>query len=321
MKIVSISSIGQYFESEFDYFICTASFEDRCLSVAKNIDLKKFKNSFLFVNLDQISSFEEKYHQLKRILSEKSNNFIQIDQDSNQPIENISNIFKEFDIINSISNKSFVVDVTTFTHETLLILYRVLKAKGVPSRNITYLYNNANNYSINENDADKKWLSVGNKEIRSVLGYSGFMSPLKKNALIVLVGFEPERTRKLIETYEPSMVSLGVGIDHCTDDESSIELNRKRHRQLVEELENAEIFEFSVNNPESAKLILKEQYNKFYADYNIVVAPMNNKVSTLGVASFACENPEIQLCYIPALYYNSEGYSSPGSKCLIFQMI
>ncbi len=51
---------------------------------------------------------------------------------------------------------------------------------------------------------------------------------------------------------------------------------------------------------------LKHECERF-KDYNIVIAPMNKKISTIGAALLPLENTDIQLCYVPARYYNTEG--------------
>lgn len=55
-----------------------------------------------------------------------------------------------------------------------------------------------------------------------------------------------------------------------------------------------------------------------HANMNLVVAPMNSKISTLGAALAARVNPDIQLCYAPAVTYNFENYSKPCDCAISF---
>jgi len=318
MNNVDINKLKETINFNIDYFFCCASFEERCLSVAKNLDVTKIRNSFLCYNEDQVDTFKGHEKKLSEFLS-NTNNLQTVKLNSNKPITIAEAFLEVLNPINSVETEIFVVDITTFTHEALLILFRLLIAKKIPRTNIYFLYNNASDYSINETENSEKWLTVGIKELRSVIGYSGFMSPLKKNLLMVLVGFEPERTKKLIDNYEPHVIALGVGNDYCADIASAVEINKQKHRELVNQYPNAHTFEFSVLNPNAVKDALKNETEKF-SDYNIVIAPMNNKISTIGAALLALENTELQLCYVPARYYNIDGYSTPGSKCYIFSV-
>ena len=186
-------------------------------------------------------------------------------------------------------------------------------------KNVLYAYANAADYSTNEKDINKKWLSKGIGEIRNIIGYSGFMNPLKKNHLIILVGIELERTKSLIDKIEPNTLSLGVSYDHCSNAPAAIELNTKKHEELCNKYYGSESFEFTVLDPKPVKEILATIAAK-HTDSNIIIAAMNNKISTIGVGSFANENPEVQISYATALQYNIEGYTDPGDKCYLFSL-
>jgi len=318
MRKIELKELRQNIDFDIDYFFCCASFEERCFSIAQYLDVTRIKNSIVCYNEDQVNSFKGHELKLQEILK-ASQNLITIRLNSDKPLSTAEALLKELTAIEKIETKRIVVDITTFTHEALLILFRLLSSKKIPSSNITFLYNNASDYAVNEIENSEKWLTVGVKEIRSVIGYSGFMSPLKKNLLIVLVGFEPERTKKLIDNYEPHAISLGVGNDYCADISSAIETNKQKHRELVQQYPNTFTFEFSVLEPSEAAEALKKEIKKF-PNYNIIIAPMNNKISTIGAALLALDNTELQLCYVPARYYNTDGYSTPGSKCYIFEI-
>lgn len=318
MKTIDLPDLNAEIAFNIDYFFCSVSFEERCWSIAQNIRSEKIKNSVICCNIDQEHTFRGHRDILSKVL--ENTTITNLDLKSDSPIETADTFIKFFSEVKNVQTAIFAIDITTFTHEALLILLRVIQSKQIPEQHVYYLYNNASDYSIKELDPHDKWLSIGIKEIRSVIGFSGFMSPLKKNMLIVLVGFEPERTTKLIECYEPHRIVFGVGGDHCSDASSAIELNRVRHRELVEEYPNASSFEFSLLSPEATYEALLS-ISKEFSDYNVIIAPMNNKISTLGAALYALDHKHVQLCYVPAMYYNTEGYSLPGTKCFFFQLV
>lgn len=47
------------------------------------------------------------------------------------------------------------------------------------------------------------------RKIRSVIGYSGLHSPSKKVLLVILNGFEEERTEHIIDCFEPEKILFG----------------------------------------------------------------------------------------------------------------
>jgi hypothetical protein len=144
------------------------------------------------------------------------------------------------------------------------------------------------------------------------------MHPSRKSHLIVLVGFEDERAGKLIEMYEPAVLSLGVGsVDPVSERLSFV--NETYYGNLMATHYGAKKFEFSPTDASSVRDVILEQAQRF-GDYNVVVAPMNTKISTLGAALAAIKNPDIQICYSRAASYNVENYSEPADDCRLFSL-
>ena len=68
-------------------------------------------------------------------------------------------------------------------------------------------------------------------------------------------------------------------------------------------------FEFSCKTPDETKDKVNDIISSIKNEYNIVIASLNNKISTIGVAFSAIENPEVQICYPTVNQYNIENYS------------
>lgn len=68
-------------------------------------------------------------------------------------------------------------------------------------------------------------------------------------------------------------------------------------------------FTFSCQDILETKQIILSIFQKYKDEYNIIIAPLNNKISTLGVAFAGLEQEEIQICYASANHYNIENYS------------
>ncbi|WP_354201486.1 hypothetical protein [Bradyrhizobium sp. JR4.1] len=214
--------------------------------------------------------------------------------------------------------KTVVIDSTTFTHEGLLILLRLLASCLREGDAIHIAYTPAADYALGSNAADK-WLSRGLREIRSVLGFPGLMVPARDLHLIVLVGFEVERARMLIDSCEPDIVSLGSGRDATDSGKAHLPRNTESLRSLSVLYPNFLKFEFSSVDPIETEQALSRQVGLFPGK-NTIIAPMNTKLSTIGAAVLAMKQREVQLCYAPAMTYNTPAYSSPCDFCYVTRL-
>ena len=120
MKTINISEIESYV-SECSAFICCASFESRCICISEKVSSKVkeavvFKNSSIDIpetnlNLNKMRSFfgNESVHEIPFDAPEC------VADEMAKVIEMLAT--KKFDLL---------IDTTTFTHETLLILLRII---------------------------------------------------------------------------------------------------------------------------------------------------------------------------------------------------
>lgn len=132
------------------------------------------------------------------------------------------------------------------------------------------------------------------------------------------MGFEVERASSLINAYEPSKITVGYARKSDSILDEHYEFNKQKFDELLSEFPFAESFEFSCVNVSDCEKDILSQVNK-HNGYNVIISPMNNKISTVACALSAFENEEIQLAIaIPALY-NFE-YSIPGDCCHILEM-
>lgn len=233
----------------------------------------------------------------------------------NNPLQTVDNLLPILESYGSEPKLNVVIDITTFTRESLLIVLRLLAYFLHGESKLSLVYNTALDYSIGLNLPDK-WLSKGINVVRSVLGYPGFSSPINKLHLIVMSGFKDERTAKLIEKYEASIVSIGVG-DEASTHPTFHDGNFTYFQRVCSNLQVVDEFTFSLKDPFATKVELQQQIAK-YPDHNVTIAPMNNKISTVGAALVGIADPDIQLCYAQANYYNFDAYSTPGHHFYLF---
>lgn len=305
--------------NKYDVFICSSSFEERC-KVIPSIVQNKIKHVFICHYDNNYQIVLENYNQIERLFKFST----KVAFEKNRPLLNIDNLIGKLgdSTVSLKQNKNILVDITTLTREMIFILIYFFKnVNPINKNNVTFVYNPAIEYSTDKKNISEKWLSKGVKDIRTVLGYSGMFLPDRKLALILLVGFEQERAKKLIDYFEPSVVFLGhASIDGAITPELQ-EINKKIYEDLKCLLSiTIEQFEFSCITPGETKEKIDGLICSLKKEYNIVIASLNNKISSIGVAFSALENPEVQICYPIVNQYNIENYSLSKDEIYIIDI-
>jgi hypothetical protein len=298
-----------------DLYIFSSGFEKRATKLGLKLNRPSVKHSFGF-------HMEETYRISSVHLQEIKDNLPQtkiIKYPKNRPLA----IFdKFFNTINQFINDNFrgeklkiVIDVTVFTREVLLILLKVMFSNDFREKmTIKLVYTPLLSYG---NDGQDLWLTKGIREIRSIVGYSGIFSPVKELLLILLVGFEEERAENIIATFEPKKLILGKPTKKDSVTEYLNDISSSKFSLIKDRFNSILLdeFEFSCLNILEAKNQIKNILSKYNDDYNIVISPLNNKISTLGVGIAAFENQEVQICYASANQYNID---APQKMCDYF---
>lgn len=310
MNKFKLSDLKEYVERA-DLYITSISFENRCKVVYDEL-LKHhlIGKSWVAFNKNEQEFFEDNFAHFQ------SNPLVEfIEFSSDNPLVSSKSLVGKFIFEENIGN--ILVDISTFTHEGLLILLKYLEIFRDYYDKVRFIYLGVEEYSYKEKEGDK-WLSKGTKTIRSVLGYPGVLNPAKKNHLIILFGFEYERTVKLIENFEFEKVSIGVGPEGSLSSRH-YELNRKLHLELINRYPSCEPFEFSLDDSTRCQQQIEEQILK-NPDYNVVITPLNNKISTIGAALVGLKNPKVQLSYVRPHEYNINAYSKASDDCYLFEL-
>lgn len=299
-----------------DLFICCSSFESRCLTIPEKLNKGDVKNIAICVSKNAPDTINTE--KLKGIFNDcKPTIILTNPEEPYDTLTQIQNYISNFLIDNN--DVSVVVDITTFTHENLLILYKILDLNLDKIKKLVLCYNDAGEYSINSNTEEDKWLSKGVGDIRNVIGYPGYLTPARKTHLVILFGFEVERTLRIIDQFEADIVSIGVGSTKQSICDRHCDINYKRFKELQENYPSLESFEFSLTNPVDTAESIKAQMKKF-PDTNVIISPMNTKLSTIGAAIVTKHDDDVQLCYIRANLYNKDGYSTPGEHIYTYQV-
>lgn len=303
-------------DKRYDMLICSASFEERCLTVASSIN----KDAIDFAIVCRYNGYAQLSEHYNSMLLETLGNIaMAVSLDKDHPLSIYDTLH---DIIIEKHPKSVLLDISTFTRETILIALMLFKQDAFKDIDVTLCYVPADRYSTSNNNevnaVSEIWLSKGVNEIRTVLGYAGSFTSLKKTLLIVLVGFEKERAEILINRFEADKLYLGYVPPQESHNETLSEINIANFNRLVSIVGDCNTVEFSCRYIDKTYSALKDIIESNKEEYNIIISPMNNKISTLAVANVAFEYPEVQVCYASTNQYNTEAYSSAADKVVLF---
>lgn len=303
---------------EFDVFVCFVSFEKRSFSLSKNIDVNKFSKVFVVRNE---KTAENKYvlESATELETRFGNKMEYIGVDFDNPLLSADNLKAKFDFLQFKEEKTkILLDISTFTHEMLLMFLCILR-EWKNKVELTSVYANTLDYSPEET-VENKWLSRGLRDVRTVLGFPGDNLPSQKTHLVLIVGYEYERAYNIINVIEPNSLSLG----YVEAEETSTEKNKdanSHYLRLIEEMTiSYDIDRFTISCRNVEKTV--KELNKIidaHKGENIVIVPLNNKVSTIAVAITVFNNPEVQICYGQPILYNEENYSTPGNEFFCYK--
>lgn len=317
-KRIAVADLSLEIGNSLDLFLCCASFESRSLSAGLSLNPAQVKFALVAKHVDYERYVVGNAHALLRHFSGASEVAL---LDTRSPIRSADAFAGCLRKVPAPCPERILVDVTTFTHETVIIVCELI-SRTFRGRDVQCVYTIAEEYDP-EQDDQSKWLSKGIAEIRSVLGFPGAVLPGRGTHLILLHGFEEERSKSLIARYEPDLLSLGAP---DTDSFTAPKHGARHHRVHEQVLRYARIsvpevveFEFCADNHFGCRDVILKQA-AIRPDLNIVAAPMNTKLSTLGVMLAARLNHAIQICYAQPNTYNVDNYSRPGDELYLFAL-
>jgi hypothetical protein len=296
-----------------DLLFVACSFEPRASTVVSQLtDAYAARVGVLYYNEEILTaklqlSARDALHKMRRTVTDHVEALVEIKGNLRNPSAQL-NSFRELfggKRIDPDSVKNITVDSTAFNRESLLILFGLLDSY-FPSAKKRVLYVSPEGYG--------DWLSTGFQQVRNVIGLGGLQNPAKRTLLAVLYGFEHHRAIKTIEEHEPSKVLLGFG-----GSPTEVEFLKRnleeldKVRKLALSQQEVQEFEFPADGIATCAARLEEVLALHLESYNLVIAPMSTKLSTLSAYLFARKHPQVQISYCVPAEYNIESYSQ-GAK-------
>lgn len=321
MHKVPLEQLGDEFKQFTGALLVGLGFDHRCLTVLSNFPRNRASEIIGVSNAGWSEQNQQNIEEFRKLAGSECS---VVGQGAKNVIEVADQMSLRLNAVLAHSEAKLLVDITSLSHELLVLLLGMLHELGGLDRT-SLIYVGAAAYSTNTAPS-AMWLSRGVKEVRSVLGFPGTMLPSRKLHLIILAGFEVERASEVILRYEPASMSIGVG----AKGQSISDSHQSRNKEFFDGItafatsqdygiDEVSQFSFSCISPTETRDQLVAHINELggFSQKNLVVCPLNTKLSTVGVVLAAIEHPEIQICYAEPEEYNTDGYALPGGEATI----
>lgn len=269
------------------------SWEERsALGFDKDIESEKFDRVILFENATPINS--EKIAQIIAEIERKCNdsktNYDKIILDFNS-----ASCWGELKNLMASINRddSIKLDICTMSRNLIWALLFFLKEKVA---SVDIVYHQPYKYS-------NEWLSRDAELPRLLFKHSGIVSIEKQTLLVIITGFDLERTKQLVLFYNPSRVILLIQKPNRLDE--NIRNTPKLHAdECIKMGVKTEYKEIDCYSEDWGYGVIEKVISGNVESFNIVVSSLGPKLSAVSVYKTFIKHPEIALSYIPCREYN-----------------
>ena len=284
-----------------DLLITFASWEER-FTTGFDRDLGKVgvRKALVFYFQNYADRTQANRQQVTTICKAKRIEYIPVELDIDKPADNWRTV------LNSIEKfiadcQGVLIDISTMPRE---IIWYVLWLVGQSPIAARYVYHSPKDYASD-------WLSQDPRAPRLVYKLSGIALPSAKTALLITVGFDLQRVKRLINWYEPNKLMIGIQIT------SQFERNdptMMEYRETLKKEYDCEIFELDAFAKNRGMAAIQKVLEPLDSSYNIIMSSLGPKLTAITLYQLQRQNEEIGLVYAPSNQYNPD-YSSGTGKC------
>lgn len=279
------------------------SWEERSfLGLAKIVRSRQINVIYVIEKLDSLNK-QETENSLKKIkeFSQSNNIIINTINLDNELFSTFETIGKSIESIEP--NDKITIDITTMSRNIIWSLLFFLKQHF---SKVDIVYNSPFDYS-------NEWISREPSKPRLLFKHSGIINLELKNCLVIVTGFDADRTKQLARYYDPQKIILliqdGNKFNNSLRNKSDI------HKQMCEELgyTNIDILNIDAYSSDLGYSIIEDVISKNIQDYNIILASLGPKLSAISIYKAYICHPEIALSYVPCNEYNINYCTGIGS--------
>lgn len=276
-----------------DTIITVASWEPRfILGLKQLLPIVKPKQVHIFYYSEYLKWSQDNIVLLKELCSNQNIDCISTELFLDKPGESWITMHKYFQSIEE-KLKNICLDITTMPREAIwntLFLIKEINKDCI----IQYSYFKPEDYG--------DWLSADPKRPRLIYKMSGVTKLNRSQTLLIMTGFDVQRTKRLIRMYEPENIIIGT--DSGTEFEN-IAKNRESHKEAL--TRNKDIHWFEADHYDTQEVIEKvSEEIKPFLDSNIIMSSLGPKPGTIGLFNVYSKNKNLAISYAPAREYNRD---------------
>jgi len=297
-----------------DLFVCCASFEDRCISgVSRFASSFRVRYSVIFVIEEPFYSKEvdSNLTKLQKLLGRYTAEgvyIIRCQRDNpSEAINQLKNIWHRIKPKDS-EDSSITLDISGFTKIYLLQLLYYFVAEqnlGIPR-----IIHTTQSYAPTK-------LTRGVEQITTVANFFGSVSLEKQTLLVLLLGFESDRSQSVWKHFNPARTVALISNPPRDGQMDYLEYAQKSNAFLLAQ-PGVEICDMPPDDPYGVRSVLEKIYRDVRENYNVVIGPFGTKPQTVGVFLFCLEHPKVQVVYsYPTSYTRSYLQRQPGVTLLL----
>ena len=297
-----------------DLFICCASFEERCLSGILRMSASyRTIFSIIFVIEEPLykKQIDDNLYRLQSELGRRSSEGVfVISCQRDNPIDGIiqlKNIWKQCKPRNP-EEPFITIDISGLTKIYLLELlhYLVIELNlGIPR-----ILHTTQTYLPTK-------LTKGVAQITTVPNFFGSISLEKQTVLVLLLGFEPERSLAAWKHFNPAKTIALITNPPRYGNLDYLKYARENNSHLLSQ-PFVEVKDIPADNPYPVKKVLEAIHSETRGSFNMVIGPFGTKPEAVGVFLFCLEHPRVQVVYsFPVKYTKSYLQRKPGPTLLL----
>lgn len=193
-----------------------------------------------------------------------------------------------------IDAKKVLIDITTMPRDAIYAILSFLQYYGA---DVNYVYYRPKKYNSD-------WLSRDPGQPRLVFKHSGIARLGCKTVLVIMTGFDAERTDQLINYFEPDIAFLGFQKGKQFE---NYKQNIKRHKEFLVRWKaktTVNIFSLDAYSKDHGYKILENKIKKYLDDSNIIVSSLGPKPSAVALYRLCKKKPTIAIAYVPSREFN-----------------
>jgi hypothetical protein len=160
-------------------------------------------------------------------------------------------------------------------------------------------------------------LTKGVAQITTIPNFFGSISLEKKTVLVLLLGFEPERSLAVWKHFNPLKTIALITNPPRDNNPDYLKYARENNAYLLSQ-PSVEVRDVPPDSPYEVRRILEDIYSETRDHFNMVIGPFGTKPQAIGVFLFYLEHPKVQVVYsVPMKYTRSYLQRKPGATLLL----